>query len=661
MVDKSLTTEVFLELVFSVSVENKEHLILQKSLPLYLRKLNCSLAGVLKKAGDELKELTVIPYVAGKSDDWARIKDFFSSQKLKEGEKCPHFFYNGFYYYGFCLYGYGILILGRKRAFDDFFVKELKAVVFHLGKVLIQSNEIERREQAEDNLRKSEEKFRSVLNAMDDLIFVLDKENSFTFIQGDPDELYVPANQAMGQNISEILPPHIVESFQEVLPKVKAGDTEEFEYHIDLKHARKWYSIKLSPMFENGAYSGLTAVSRDITKRKEIENALVKAKEKAEESDRLKSAFLANMSHEIRTPMNGILGFADLLKKGVLSGDEQNECIELIEQSGIRMLNIINDLIDISKVESGQMEVLISETNMKEQIEYVHSFFKTEAERKNIQLVLKNPLSQSESIVKTDREKVYAILTNLVKNALKYTDTGHIEICCEKKGDFLEFCVKDTGIGIPKGRQQAIFDRFIQADIGDARAFEGAGLGLSISKAYVELLGGHIRVESEPGKGSKFCFTIPFVTAIEEENVSVNMVPDHKEIQYVKKLKVLIVEDDPTSMNFIEILIEPLSKEIFLAKNGNEALAIVRENQDLDLIMMDMKMPKMNGYEATRQIRQLNNDVIIIAQTAFGLVGDRDKVIEAGCNDYISKPIFKEKLMVLIQKHFNKYAMNIDN
>ena len=267
----------------------------------------------------------------------------------------------------------------------------------------------------------------------------------------------------------------------------------------------------------------INAYSERISKMRErikSQEELIRAKEKAEESDRLKSAFLTNMSHEIRTPMNGILGFIELLKEKKFTGDEQQEYINIIEQSSERMLNTINDIINISKVESGQMEVSISETNITEQIKYIYNFFKPEAEQKGLKLFVKNALLEREHIINTDGEKFNVILTHLVNNAIKFTHTGFIEFGYEPKGKHLEFSVKDTGIAIPKDKQEVIFERFVQAHTGNNRAFQGAGLGLSISKAYVEMLGGEIWLESEEGKGSVFYFTIPHNAEPEENIVS---------------------------------------------------------------------------------------------------------------------------------------------
>jgi hypothetical protein len=354
--------------------------------------------------------------------------------------------------------------------------------------------------------------------------------------------------------------------------------------------------------------------------------------------------------------MNGILGFAELLKEPGLTGEEQQNYIKIIERSGARMLNIINDIIDISKIESRLMELNIKDTNINEQIEFIYTFFKPEVEAKGMQLSFKNSLPTKEAIIKTDREKIYAILTNLVKNAIKYSNKGIIELGYEfkaKSGAHLKFFVKDTGIGIPQERQKTIFHRFVQVDIGDNRAYQGAGLGLSISEAYVEMLGGKIWVESEQGKGSKFYFTIPYNTVPKEIITIKNVNSLHEEENQIKNLKILIAEDDETSEMLLKQATKMYGKEILIARTGVEVVEACRNNPDIDLIIMDIQMPEMNGHEAARQIRQFNKTVVIIAQTAYAIMGDREIALEAGCNDYISKPINQASLRELIKKYFN--------
>jgi signal transduction histidine kinase/ActR/RegA family two-component response regulator len=381
---------------------------------------------------------------------------------------------------------------------------------------------------------------------------------------------------------------------------------------------------------------------------------LISAKKQAEESDRLKSTFLTNMSHEIRTPMNGILGFAELLKEPNLSGEEQQDFIKIIEISGARMLNTINNIVDTSKIELGLINVDIKDSNINEQIEFIYNFFKPEVHSKRIQFSFKNSLSSEEAIIKTDIEKIYSILTNLVKNAIKFTNDGSIEFGYQKKGKYLEFFVKDTGIGISEKQKKIIFERFRQGSESYSRNYEGSGLGLSISKSYVEMLGGKICVESEEGKGSTFYFTIPYDAVLEEKNVIKNAVSEEdKEIQ-IKKLKILVAEDDEISDSLISRTLQKISKEVLHVRTGVEAVVACCNNTDIDLILMDIRMPDMDGYEATRQIRQFNTNVVIIAQTAYAFSGDNEKAIEAGCNDYISKPIKKTFLYELIKKYCNK-------
>lgn len=450
---------------------------------------------------------------------------------------------------------------------------------------------------------------------------------------------------------------YTAESFEKLKKAVEDCILHEIPYEIELDiitakgNIKQIISIGAVLKDENNQIIGTHGTAQDITKKKIIERELIAAKEKAEESDRLKSAFLANMSHEIRTPMNGILGFTSLLKNPNLTGEKQKKYISIIEKSGDRMLKTINDIIDISKIESGQVGIIISEVNLNNQIDELLVFFLPEAKKKNIQLSITSSLPDQQANMKTDKEKINSILTNIIKNAIKYTQKGSIEIGYtvrkkEGKKEF-EFFVKDTGIGIPKNRLDAIFNRFVQADIEDRQVFEGSGLGLSIAKAYVEMLGGTIWVESKVGIGSQFYFTIPYQT--KKQEIGVHQIENsNKKISLEKKLKILIVEDDEIAITFLSIVLEPHAKELLITKNGNKAVEMCKADADIDLILMDIKIPGINGYEATKQIREFNKKVFIIAQTAYAQTYDSEKAIDAGCNQYISKPIDKEKLLQII-------------
>ncbi|MDO8896694.1 MAG: PAS domain S-box protein, partial [Bacteroidales bacterium] len=407
-----------------------------------------------------------------------------------------------------------------------------------------------------EKVEESEAKFREMAELLPQIVFESDLQGYLTYVNKQAYNLtgYSEQDGLIGKSTLSF---YILEDRERAIENMKLSLTgnkqaASNEYTMMGKDGSPFNVLVYSnPIVKDNRVVGLRGIIVDVTELKRTEKELVKAKERAEESDRLKSAFLANMSHEIRTPMNGILGFAELLKEPNLSGEEQKRFIGIIEKSGARMLNIINDIVSISKIEAGLMEVNRQDSNVNEQIEYIYTFFKPEVESKGMQLSFKNPLPANEAILKTDREKVYAILTNLVKNAIKYSNHGSIEfgysLKTNEEHSELEFFVKDTGIGIPKDRQQAIFERFVQADIADKNALQGAGLGLSISKAYVEMLGGEIRVESEVGTGSTFYFTLPYQNGITKEKIPVNEILPALETAAIRKLKVLIAEDDMPS------------------------------------------------------------------------------------------------------------------
>jgi len=508
-----------------------------------------------------------------------------------------------------------------------------------------------KRKVAERTVMESEDRFKKLAALTYEGIVIhnqgiaLDTNDSFIGMTG------YTRQELINQNVIELL---VLPEYQDRIRKnLKDKKPAPYEIGIRRKDGTVFQAELVVREIKYKEEDIRVAAIRDITERKKQEKELLESKERAEESDRLKSAFLANMSHEIRTPMNGILGFAGLLKEPGLNGEEQKEYIQIIERSGARMLNIINDIIDLSKIESGMIEVALSETNINDQVEFIYNFFKREAEDKGIHFSRKVSLAPKYAHILTDREKVYAILSNLVKNAVKYTNEGSIELGYNKSGDMLEFFVKDTGIGIPGDRQAAIFERFIQADISNKMAQQGAGLGLSITKAYVELLGGEIRVESETGKGSVFYFTLPYKNTSPETVINESDFHADSDSEHPENLKILVAEDDEASGLLITHLLKNFCREIMIAKTGSETVELCRKHPEIDLVLMDMQMPVMNGYDATRQIRLFNKDVIIIAQTAYAFSGDRENATGAGCNDYIVKPLKKKELFFLIRKYFS--------
>ena len=512
-------------------------------------------------------------------------------------------------------------------------------------------DDITERKHSEKILQENEQKSRSIMENSADAIFIANQQAKYIYTNKEVTVMLGYTTEEMkSKTIAELTDPNKQEEIFKTFNKVLREGKSYTEIEL-LKKDGSYISTDLNAvLLPDGTIYGSC---RDITERKQAELELIKAKEKAEESDRLKSAFLTNMSHEIRTPMNGILGFAELLKEPTLSSDDLNDYIQTIEISGARMLKTINSIVDISKIESGLVQIDIKETDINEKMEFTYKFFKPETEIKGLQLILKTSLPDEEAIVKTDNEKVYGILTNLVGNAIKFTFEGSIELGYEKKGECLEFFVKDTGVGIPDNQKGIIFERFRQGSESHNRGYEGSGLGLSISKSYVKMLGGEIWVESEEGMGSTFYFTIPYnpVSKVKEETVSADS-SEHKEIQ-VQNLKILIVEDDEISYSLLKRILHNISETVLHAITGVEAVEACRNNPDIDLVLMDVRMPQMNGLEATQQIRQFNKDVIIIAQTAHAFADDSEKAIEAGCNDYISKPIDRNLLKELILKYTN--------
>ena len=465
------------------------------------------------------------------------------------------------------------------------------------------------------------------------------------------------SNEAItGKTPYEVFNPQIAEAMTGNYDKcIREDKTIEFSETLTFQGKEMFWETILNPVRnENGRIFRIIGTSTNITERTLVEKQLqqslvelIEAKEKAEESDRLKTAFLANISHEIRTPMNGILGFSQLLKEPHLSGEEQEEYISLIHQSGKRMLNLINDLIDISRIDAKEATVLITETNVNPIMDDLQAFFKPQAMKKGLRLSMTKGLSDFDSNIETDSDKLNQILTNLIQNAIKFTAKGGIDFGYVQKEGSLEFYCIDSGVGIAVDKKEKIFERFNQVNTSLTRAHEGSGLGLSISKAFIELLGGSIRVESVVGGGSNFSFTLPYRQRVSSQSSFSSVMTEA--VDSPPSLCILLAEDDSVSTILFKKSLRDENITILCAENGWEAVELVHHHPEINLVLMDIKMPIMNGFEATRLIKEHRPDLPVIAQSAFTSIEDKQKAQEAGCDSFLTKPISKSDLLDKIQ------------
>ena len=506
------------------------------------------------------------------------------------------------------------------------------------------------RKSAEEALMESEERFRTLVEDAPDGIIVHDMNGQILI-----------ANSMMckytGYSKEEFLKMNVAEIDSAIIEKehrkkywesLNVGEYVRFEA-IHRRKDKTTYPAEIrlvKIMFmERPIILGFV---RDITERKKYENELEKAKEKAIESDQLKSAFLANMSHEIRTPLNGILGFTDMLNNPGLSDVKRKHFINIIQDGSQRLLQIVNDIIDIAKIEAKQIKIFESETCINDILMGLYKFYKPIAVKSSVDLNIQKPLSDNQTYIITDQNKLKQILQNLLSNALKFTQKGYIKFGYILKDDLLEFYVEDTGIGIAPDHYDRIFERFMQADAKLESNYGGTGLGLSIAKAYVEQMGGKIWLSSEPGKGSLFSFTIPY------KQVQKTKLKSKRKSKYqinAKRLKVLIVEDDYVNFLYLEEVFKNLDAIVLHAKSASESFKLIKQNPDVNIVLMDIKLPDMSGYEATKHLKQINPGLPVIAQTAYGMYGDREKALSCGCDEYIAKPIKQEALVKLVLKH----------
>ena len=400
--------------------------------------------------------------------------------------------------------------------------------------------------------------------------------------------------------------------------------------------------------------------------RQHVETELRNAKREAEESDRLKSAFLANMSHEVRTPMNGIMGLAHLLANPDIESETQQEYVNLILNSGNVLISLLDDIMDVSRIEAKQVVASKEDFNVNELMRELQGFFSTELEvmgKKVLELSCKLALDDDEAVIHSDRVKLRQILVNLLSNASKFTETGRIEFGYQLQQDnSLLFYVSDTGIGISLDKQKRIFERFVQADDSLSRHFGGSGLGLSICKGFVDLLGGKIWVESAPSKGAKFYFTIPEVNS---PGRTVDWTADRTHGQAAgsgitasdrnwRDKTILIVEDDHINYQLLEVVLKRTGVNLLHAITGMDAVRFCQEQPNIDLVLMDVQLPEMNGFEAIRLIKQSQPNIPIIVQTANSLNEEKTRAEEAGCQGFMTKPISLNKFMSEVDKFMQK-------
>jgi PAS domain S-box-containing protein len=560
---------------------------------------------------------------------------------------------------------------------------EQKRVVSIIGSV----KDISERKQAEKALRESEEIFRNFMEHSPVYVFFKDENiRTLKLSKNFEQMLGLPIDEMLGKTMDELFPSDLAKSMIEDDKSIlKEGRLVVVDEELN---GRFYTTIKYPIQIdENTRY--LAGFTIDITEKKKAEEALLKqnaaiekqneeyaslnkvyqvvneelrksnaelltARDKAEESDRLKSAFLANMSHEIRTPMNAIIGFSDLISEANLSKEKLHQYTHTIKHRSYDLLALINDILDISKIEAGQMNIIENEGDLEELITDVFNTFKTlwcDSGKSKINFRYSYGLSAEESMIVTDFGRVRQVLTNLVGNAFKFTKEGSITIGCQRKNHkFIQFNVTDTGIGISPEKQSLIFDRFRQAEETHSQLFGGTGLGLSISKGIVELLDGSIWIESEPGKGSSFYFTIPYVpvTKKHEARVEFSMIANRWENE-----RILLVEDDEYNTEYLREALRETGIQITQVGNGHEAIELIERDKSFNLVLLDLRLPDIEGFEVAQQIKLQQPELPIIAQTAYASENYRSRSMEAGCSDYIMKPIKQKELLDSIA-HFLK-------
>mgnify|MGYP006272976345 CR=1 FL=1 len=546
---------------------------------------------------------------------------------------------------------------------------------------------IEHEKRLENELKESESKYRSIFEHSGNGILLMEDFLIVDCNRRAEKLLGYNRNELIGKNPASISPDYqsngqsSVELGKQYIKNAIDEGMKQFSWQHQKKNGEILETEISLSKYDSADNNKLVAVIIDITDRIRSQNTLLeknrqiesqndilkkqnkqfervnqelkKAKEKAEEADRLKSAFLANMSHEIRTPMNGIIGFSDLLKTGNVEAKKRKKFLNIINDNGLQLLDLIDDIIDLSKMEANQLKINIKEFDLHGKLTDIRTIFSSVLKQKgkdDIKLEVVNDLSEPFWIY-SDKNRLTQVFNNLLSNAIKFTNAGEILFGYHLKDKYtISFFVSDTGIGIPPEKQDIIFERFRQAISQASRETRGTGLGLAISRGLVELMNGKIWVESKEGEGTVFYFTHPLKPAT---NQKLRMEPKATEkINYDwNDRHILVVEDDAVSMLFIEEILMPTRVTMTKSYTGAEAIELCKQKL-FDMVLMDIQLPDINGLEAIKKILEHNPDQRIISQTAYAMNDDKEACLNAGCVDYISKPVSSEIVLNTLNKYF---------
>lgn len=541
---------------------------------------------------------------------------------------------------------------------------EIKDVEVYSGPIFVQGREllyssifdISEKKQVENKAHQLNALLNYSLEQSPAIILITDKSGQVQYANKIATEFLIPTHNAPKEiNLLEPNPfwklfdhdGRLVEDNNRPMRQALVSEktTWNREYKIVSRDgSSRWVLVNATPTYFNNQLSGSIAVFWDISSIKKHERELVHAKEQAEESDRLKSAFLANMSHEIRTPMNSIIGFASMLNDPEHT-NSRDRFVQIIQKNGHALLYLINEIIDLSKIEAGILKLEPKEANLFQLMEELESNYQIHEIilKRKLQIISRSGLQKDAAYCLIDYKRLQQIYRNLIDNAIKFTHSGIIEFGYEiTSSQELRGWVKDTGTGIPEAQQQKIFERFHQIDSSTYSKNQGTGLGLSITKALVELMGGEIFLESRPGHGSLFSFQIPYFPKTSTPNHETNRLKTN--IPMLTGKKILIIEDVEDNYLLLAAYLNQTHGNITWAKSGHEALEYIENKDKPDLVLLDIKLPDINGFVVLETLRNKYPDLLVIAQTAYAMDHERQKLLDAGCNGYLSKPIVRDDL-----------------